>query len=816
LITFAQKRSFAPLERMARTIRQASRNLGHAPGFVAVAVLTLALGIGLATAVFTVADGMALRRLPMRDQSRLVVMWSQSKDGRFSQYPVGDAAEFVRQSRAVQDAAYFAWFGSAPIAVREAGQVTRLRRAVVSGGFFRVLGTHAFIGRPLEAGDDQPGAAPAAVISYDAWRHTFGAARDVLGRRLPLYDGSRTYTVVGVMPPGFEYPPGTDFWTSLAASFPEEVRARIGFDVVGRLAPGATPADAAGELSAFLSRPQASVYDRNLRGVVHTLPDLVLGNMKPALAAFGVAAALLLLITCVNVANLLLVRGLGRAREIAIRLALGAGRRTVIGQLVIENLMLALAGGVAGLAVAWGALHLFVALAPAGTPRLDEIGLDGSALLAAVGVTTAALLVFGVLPAVVSARVDLQDVLRSGTRQTSSRAHRRFAELLVGAEVALAFVVLSAAALIGRSLLNLERAPLGFEADHLLVANLAFRADLLSDMAKSNAELEALMPKLAAVPGIVAVSPVVTTPFSGPAAWSGRPATEGQSASEAAGNPIVNMELVDTGYFAAMGMPILRGRAFTADDRTGAPGVVIVGDSAARLYWPNENPIGKRLWMDSERDDTYTVIGVVPDARYRALRDAMPSMYFPIRQSIFAAGPASLVVRTAGPPGAVVPMLRRAIAQSAPGVGLADAAPFATFLDGPLGEPRLDAFLLSVFAIAAVLLCAIGVFGVMAATVRQRTREIGIRTALGAQRGALVRLFVASGLGTAVIGAVIGVAVAVGAGNYVASLLYQVSPRDPVSLAEAAVVLVLVAAVASYLPARRAARVDPMTVLRDD
>lgn len=814
--TWRDQRGFVRLERFLRTVLQASRNLRHAPGFVTIAVLTLALGIGLATAVFTVADGIALRRLPVAEQSRIVVMWSRTKDGRFNQYPVEDATDFVRQSRAVREAAYFAWFGSAPIAVRNGGQVMRLNRAAVSGNFFTVLGARALLGRALDSADDEPGAAPVTVISYDAWRRAFGSARDILGRRLPLYDGSRTYTIVGVMPPGIEYPTGTEFWAPIAASFPEKFRARLGFDVVGRLAPGATVDDAAAELSAFFVRPGASTYSQNLVAVVDTFPDLVLGNMKPALLAFAVAAALLLLITCVNVANLLLVRGLGRVREIALRLALGAGRRAVVTQLVIENLILAMAGGLAGLAVGWGALRLFVAIAPARTPRLDQIGLDGRALLAAVGVTTIAMLVFGVLPAIMSARVNLQDVLRTGVQHTSSRGHRRLAELLVGAEVALALVVLSAAALIGRSLLNLERAPLGFRADHLLVADLAFRADLLQDMTATNAALERLMPQLAALPGIVAVSPVVADPFSGPAAWSGSLATEGQSASEGAGGPRVNMELVDTGYFAAMDMPILGGRGFTAADRTGAPMVVVVGDSAARLYWPGENPVGKRLVMRAGQDDVFTVVGVVPDARYRSLRDAMPSAYFPLRQSIFAAGPASLVVRTTGPPGDVVPMLRRALDRDASGVGLATATPFTTLLNGPLGEPRLDAFLLAVFAMAAVLLCAIGVFGVMAATVRQRTREIGIRTALGATARQLMALVARRGLSICAAGLVVGVAGALLANRLLTSLLYGISPADGVTMLGACVLVLVAASMAMLVPALGAARVDAVRALRAD
>lgn len=355
-MTRTSRHSPGPAARAAERIRLASRSLRHAPAFFFAAVLTLALGIGLATAVFTVADAMALRRLPVHDQNDIVVLSGRSLDGRFDNYPVDDVPDFARQSRALSQAAYFAWFGAAPIPIRSGDRVARLRRTLVSGNFFDVLGTRAVLGRALRPADDSPGAGPVAVLSYDAWRRRYGGDPHILGRSLALYDGMHTYTIIGVMPRGLVYPAGTEFWAPVASSLPPSVVKLIGFDVVGRLSPGATPADAADQLSAYLSRPQASVAQQNLRGVAHTLPDLVLSNTKPALIVFAIAGALLLFITCVNVANLLLVRGLGRVREIAVRLALGAGRWTITGQLLTENLLLAVAGGLLGVAVSASAL----------------------------------------------------------------------------------------------------------------------------------------------------------------------------------------------------------------------------------------------------------------------------------------------------------------------------------------------------------------------------------------------------------------------------------------------------------------------------
>ncbi len=440
--------------------------------------------------------------------------------------------------------------------------------------------------------------------------------------------------------------------------------------------------------------------------------------------------------------------------------------------------------------------------------------MNGAALAGAVAITTLAVLLFGLGPAVIASRVDLQDALRSGSRQTGSRRSRLAAGALVAVQVALAVVVLSAAALIGRTLINLERAPLGFASSHLLVAELAMPANEFDGPAKTNAMLEALTSTLRAIPGVLGVSPEVAAPYSGSAAWSARPAAEGQSAEQASANPMFNIELVGTDYFAAMGLPVLRGRGFTADDRAGAPPVVMVSESAAEYYWPGQNPIGKRLAMGEKREHEATVVGVVPDTRYHALREAVPSVYYPLRQSFFDPSPTMLVVRTSGPPAAVVPALRREIAGSVPGVALASASPFETYLNEPLAAPRLNAFLLAVFASAAVALCAIGLFGSMAAMVRQRTREIGVRMALGATAGNLTAMMLRRGLSIAATGIALGLAGAYATNHLLGTLLYDVSPTDGVTLAAVAGAMMGVGLLATVVPARATTRVDAVVALR--
>ncbi len=375
-----------------------------------------------------------------------------------------------------------------------------------------------------------------------------------------------------------------------------------------------------------MRRAEASPWQRDWHGVVTALRRLVLGDTQPALIAFAAAAGLLLLITCINVANLLLVRGLARVREIAVRSALGAGQRQVVSQLLAENVLLALAGGALGVGVAAAAVRSFVAVAPAGLPRLDEIQLNATALVGAIGITCVAMLIFGLAPAVLTSRVELEQVLRSNTRQSPNKGSRLGAEALVAGQVALALLVLSAAGLIARSLIKLERAELAFEPSHLLIGDLALRYDQFDTPAKHRALLERLLPQVQAIPGVRAVSPVVAAPFSGPGGWDGKFAADGQSAEQAAANPMLNMEVVTPDYFATFGIAVRRGRVFTDADREGAPLVVVVSESVARHYWGTGDPLGKRLRIGEHLERAVTVVGVVPDTRYRELREARPSV----------------------------------------------------------------------------------------------------------------------------------------------------------------------------------------------
>src|SRR6266513_540093 len=793
-------------------VRYAFRALRTSPGFALTAILTLALGIGLATAVFTVADALLLRRLPVRDQDRLVVLWGAMRDRPFD-YPFGldDAREFALHTRSLERVAFFSYYGAGPKPIRDGDQISQVRRALVSGEFFNVLGARPVLGRALGATDDVSGAAPVLVLSYGAWQRRFGGDPHVLGRQMLTYDDGVAYTIVGVMPQGLDYPRGTDFWAPVVPStVPKDLY------VIGRLAVGRAAVDARDELSTFFGRAGGSRWGRDLRGVIHTLPRLILGDTRPALIVFAAAAGLLLLITCSNVANLLLVRGLARVRELAVRSALGAGRGQVIVQLLTENALLALAGGALGLAVAAGAVRIFVAFAPAGVPRLDEIQVNATVLGGAVAITSIAMLIFALAPAVITSRVELERALGSDPRHIAGRRSRRATEVLVAGQLALALLVLSAAGLITRSFIKLERAELAFEASHLLIGDLTLRYDRFDTAAKQRALLERLLSQVRAIPGVRAASPVVAVPFSGSGGWDGKPAAEGQSKEETDANPMLNMEVVTPDYFETLGIPVRRGRVFTDADREGAPPVVVLSESAARHYWGSDDPIGKRLRMGENFERTATVVGVVPDTRYRDLRDARASIYHPLRQSFFPYMPMKLAIRTSGSPAELVPTIRRVIAETEPGVALAGAAPFGTYLEEPLAQPRLNALLLAVFAGSAVALAAVGLFGAMATMVRHRTRELGVRMALGATAGDLRRLVLRRGLTIAALGSVLGLLGALLGNRLLSALLYEVTPTDVTTFIAVTGLLIGVAVLASLIPAMSTTRIDPVVALRAD
>ena len=805
-----------------QSLRIAIRGLRRSPAFAVTAILTLALGISLSTAVFTVAHTFLIRRLPVTDENRIVVLQGESRTGTFSNFPLrlDEVREFARRSGALGAVAFFGFGGAYPTPVRDGDQLYRLNRALVSGNFFDVLGSRPALGRTLQPDDDVVGAAPVIVLSHRAWRLRFAGDSTVVGRTLTVHATGRPYRIVGVMPRGLDYPLGTEFWSPVLATVTGTADSLYivsnALDIAGRLRAGAEPQDASSELTAWFERADAPALEHDHRGVARRLPALVLGDTKPAMIALSAAAALLLLLSCINVASLLLVRGLGRVPEIAVRTALGASRRQIVGQLLIESTVLAIAGGVIGAGLAAAAVQGFMRFAPTSVPRVDEIRVNGSMLLVATGISMVATLVSALAPALVASRAQLHAVLRTGARQSTSG--RRFSvvrEALVAGQVALAVVVLSLAGLLSKSLMKLERVDLAFAPGPIVVAELAISAEWPGDTPTQVALLNRLIARVAELPQVVAVTPVLTVPFDAAGGIYGRLGVPGETPDQVARSPMLDLQVVAPDYFRTLGVAIRQGHGFSSVDIAGAPPVVIVSESAARYYWPSGDAIGKQLTMGPGAGQQFTVIGVARDTRYRDLRATRPTVYFPIAQSFFPVVPLTLLIRATHSQVGLVPALRRAIATE-PGVGLASAVPFGALLAEPLALPRLNVVLLSSFGGAAVLLAGIGMFGVIAATVRQRTREFGIRMALGATSTDMRRLVTFRSMAIAVVGIGLGLCGALVSGRLVGALLFEVRPTDALTLGLTSAVILGVAALASIAPAQASARIDPAIALRAD
>ena len=805
---------------LAETIGGAARKLARSPGFALTAALTLALGIGLSTAVFTVADALWIRRLPVRDQGRVVALWGTTRDGQFANFPVSfdEAREFARRATTLESTALFGYEGAFPQTIQEGDRAYRLRRALVTGNFFDVLGSRPVLGRALRPEDDVAGAAPVVVLSHRAWRGRFNGDANIVGRRITMVENGRTYTVVGVMPQGLDYPTGVEMWAPLVASSTGTGDSlHISYpalDLVARLRPGASMASVRAEFTDYLERYVAVVWHYDLRATVTSLPDLVLGDTRPALLVVAAAAALLLLVTCVNVANLLLVRAMGRTRELVVRSALGASRARIAGELLAESSLLAAAGGVSGIALAVAIVRAFVALAPTTLPRLDEISLNGQVFAAAIGITIVTMLLFGVSPSLVASRVNAHEVLHSGTRSSGTRRMRAATEALVAGQVALAVVILLATGLVTKSFVKLQQVNLGFDPNQLLVCELALRHDDFTDPHTADALIGAVVRQVQATPGVVAVSPVFTPPYGSRAGGvSTRLATPAQTPEQKKENPMLDIEVVAPGYFDAMRIPVVAGRAISDADRAGAPPVVVISQSVARHYWESGNPIGKRL---EGADHSFTVIGVVSDTRYRELTSAVPTIYIPSRQSFFPVVATTLLVRSTGDPAALVPEIRRVVHDVDRRVTVAAASPFEALLDVPRAQPRLNAVLLWVFAGATLGLACLGLFAVVATMVRQRTREIGIRIAIGATAADVRRMVLGRGLALGAAGAAAGVLVGLASSRYLSALLFEVSATDPWTLVLVPVATLSAALLAAYVPARASTRIDPMLTLRSE
>jgi putative ABC transport system permease protein len=807
-------------------VRFAARSLLRTPGFTLVAVLVLGVGIGAGVAMYSVLNGVLLQPLPVQRQDEVVVAWTQAPARGSDRLPFmyADLVAFGEATRTFDDIAGVAYQGTVEQVLVDAGRATPFGATWVTGNFFTLLGVAPVHGRLLLPEDDEPGAAPVMVISYGFWQRYFGGEPTAVGQTVQWNGGP--VTVVGVLPRGFEYPPGAEAWTPVLPAFPATREAGASaseimvFDLVGRLAPGATGQQARAELAAFLeagdaARPAAL---RGMTPVLTPLPTLITGNVRATLWTAAAAVTLLLLIACVNVANLLLIRGSARAQELAVRSALGAGRRRLVRQLLTESGVLALLGGVLGVALAYAAVRLLVPLAPPDLPRAELVALDARALGFTLGITMVVVLLSGLLPAVLAATGRSSAGLRGGARTAGpDRGTTALRHALVVGQISLSILVVVSAGLLARSLAALHGADMGFNADRLLVVQTMLQPGALPERGMQVALQDEAIARILALPDVVAAASLPARPYSGQGGWTAMYTGEAQTAEEQATNPWVNFEVVGAGYFETLQVPLLRGRGFAAADREDAPRVAVVSEAVARHTWPGADPIGQRIKLGG-RDgpgEWHTVIGVAGETRYRELTSAQPTLYLPARQ-FGGPVPMSLAVRTRTDPTPLLPRIRSALQQAHPDLLLVSGASMRQHLAAPLARPRFGTFVLGALAAVTLLLAAVGIYGALAATVRQRTRELGVRLALGA-RGSEVRgLVLRQGALLALAGCAIGIVAAYLATGALRSMLYGISPTDPLTYAAVTALILGAALLACYLPARRASRVDPVITLRSE
>jgi predicted permease len=782
--------------------------------------LTLALGIAGTTVMFALIQGVLLRPLPVREQDRLIVAWKELRTSGSAHYPFGntDIESVARASRLLEHAAGVTRNGVARSVVVDNGVASYANVALVTGGFFEVLGVEPILGRPLTPDDEHDGAEKVIVLSNGLWQRQYGASREILGRRLIVDE--QAFTIVGVMPPDLDYPSGAEVWmttNSIGTTGPFGDAARRELNLIGRLRPRVTLEQAASEIAALSERLDAQAPTNAPRGlvpVVRPFADVAVGDVRAAMLALFAAVGLLLLIASANVANLLLMRGEARRGDMAVRVALGAGRVRIAGHVLAESAVLAVLAGAVGLATAWWSLRALIVLVPDGLPRVDSIRIDTTVVLFSMTVAFVTALLSGLAPALLSLRVDLMSPLRGGGRGISGTASTHGRRLLVVAQAAMAVTIVAAAGLLIQSVLRLQAVDLGLPANRLVLLDLHMPPAEYANRRQHAQFLDSTIAQLEAVPGVSAATPVNLSPFSGQGWDLPRFTAEGQREQDAASNPSLNLESVHPNYFATFDVPVVRGRAFTAADRDGVLPVAIVSEDIAARTWPGADPVGKRLKMGTPRAEGswYTVVGVAAPTRYREVARPRPTLYLPAAQ--FQMTATMIVLRTAAPLELVASLVRDRVRAVDPAVQVMRIVPFTEMIDRALARPTFNAFLLGVFGVVALLLSTIGIYAVMAAYVGQRDQEIALRLALGATAASVRHFVLDEAVRLAGLGAVIGLAGAAAVMPLLRSMLFEVEPLDPSTLIGAAFLLIAASAFATYWPVRRATRVDAMAILR--
>jgi predicted permease len=809
------------LDTVREDVRYALRTMGRSAGFTAVAVVALALGIGASAAIFSVLDAVLVRPLPYDDAGRLVVVLEKGTD------PVS-AANLVDWRRA---ATSFSGMAAAeywtPDVTGGAGAPETVRALQVEAGLFPLLGVAPLLGRTFSRDEGESGER-VAVLSYDFWQRRFGGDRSALGQKL-LLNGA-AHTVVGVMPKGFAFAP---FWATNAQLFaplaisPRTARRDMNsLRVFARLADDATLASARAQMAAITARLETAYPGTNRNIQVLSLTEKVVGDVRPALLVLMGAVGFVLLTACANVAHMLLARAATRRRELAVRRALGASRGRVVRQLLAESLLLALAGGAAGVLVASAGIRLLLAASPGDLPRIETVALDGRVLAFTFAVSVLSALLFGLAPALRASDDGLSEALKEGERGSTEGIRRnRLRSNLVASEFALALVLLVGAGLMLRTLAALQAEDPGFASKNVLTAVVSVAGSSRGEPGRRGVFFTELLERVRALPGVVTAGAINHLPLAGDQ-WGYPFLVEGRPKPAPGEGPAAVYRVVLPGYLEAMGIRLVRGRAVAARDDLAATRIAVVNERFAARYFPNEDPIGKRITFGDldESPAWVTIVGVSRNAKQESWRDpAKSEIYVPylqdrdyLEKSSFGVRYLTLVAKTTGDPAALAPALREAALSLDGSVVVSQVQTMDAVVRAANGEPRFYLLLLGAFAGTALVLAAAGIYGVMSHSIARRRHEIGIRIALGARPRAVVRLVVRQAMTLAFVGALAGICAALLLTRFLTRLLYGVGATDPLVFAVVPLLLAAVALGASFLPARRASRIDPAVALRSE
>ena len=811
------------MEQFVQDLRYSLRQITRKPGFALVLVLTMALGVGANTAVFSVVHGVLLRPLPYPDAEELVVVWSQFPTMDLNEFPASwpEYAEYRDQNLSLEELG--AW-RSGQRTITGGDSPERLDLAIFSAEMWRVLGVSPAMGRTYTDDEDLAGAEPVVVLSHGLWERRFGADPSLVGRTVEL-DGTTT-TVIGVMPRGFGFPdPDTEAWLPIGID-PANPPGRSNHfaSMVGRLNQGTSLEAAQEELRAIMTRWSDEGVTGHRWGppghpaFLRGLHEQVVGDVRASLFVLLGAVALVLLIASANVANLLLVRGEGRQREMSIRTAMGAGRRRIVRQLVTESLVMALMGGLVGVGLAFAGLKVLLAVAPANLPRIESVGLNGTVLLFSAGVTLFSGLLFGLAPSLQSGRINIQGALREeGRGGTVSRGRFRLRQLLVISEMALAVVLLIAAGLLMQSFWRLQSVDPGFQSEDVLAFSINLPPGSYPDTSDITGFYELMMPRVAALPGVSAAGGVRTPPLTGTLPPND---IQIENRVQAEGDPPLNsdVQVVLPGYFRTLGIPLMNWRVSDSGDHLDGEIVAVIDEVLAERFFAGEDPVGRRIRQNGRAWSR--IVGVVGGVHQEALdieprahlylaHAQSPVTWFPVRGM-------TVLLRTGVEPLGLASAVRAEVRQLDASLPVSQVTTMANTVADSTATERFSMLLQLVFAAVALLLAVIGIYGVLSYSVAQRTQEIGIRMALGAEYGNIMRLVVGQGLGLVLVAVVLGVGGALATAQVMSSLLFGVSPRDPLTYGAVTAILTVVAAVACYVPARRASTVSPQTALRSD